>query len=166
MERVAVKVHEEDIMQVAAKVVIADKVDRDGSTVAVASKVGNTEPATNKVGNTVAVASKVGNTEAVTSKVGGVSKVKEEVIRDHMAIHPPERVDVDVTDEIETFFSTNLTRRNRSTMGKTTLYSIGGGTTLSHKANDLLPTTEIHGNHQRPRPLANWKNRFPISECI
>ena len=113
MERVAVKVHEEDTMQVAAKVVIADKVDRDGSTVAVASKVAST----------VAVANKVGSTVAVTSKVGGVNKVKEEVIHNHMAIHPPERVGV--TDEIETFFATNLTRRNRLNMGKTTLYSIG-----------------------------------------
>jgi hypothetical protein len=39
--------------------------------------------------------------------VGGVNKVKEEVIRDHMAIHPPERVGV--TDEIESFFATNFT---------------------------------------------------------
>ncbi len=99
MERVAVKVHEEDTMQVAAKVVIADKVDREGSTVVVASKVD------------------------VASKVGGVNKVKEEVIRDHIAIHPPERVGV--TDEIESFFATNFTQRNRSTMGKTTVYSIG-----------------------------------------
>ena len=111
MERVAVKVHEEDTIRVAAKVVIADKVDRDGSTVVVASKVDG--------------ASKVGSIEAVASKVAGVNKVKEEVIRDHIAIHPPERVDVDVTDEIETFFATNFTRRNRSTMGKATLYSIG-----------------------------------------
>ena len=104
MERVAVKVHEEDTMQVAAKVVIADKVDRDGSTVVVASKV--------DVAGKVGVASKVD----VDSKVGGVNKVKEEVIRDHIAIHPPERVGV--TDEIESFFPTNFTQRNRSTMGK------------------------------------------------
>ena len=89
------KMGEEDTIRVAAKVAIAGKVDGEGST------------------------------EAVASKVDVVNKVKEEVIRDQIEIYPPKRVDVDVTDEIETFFATNFTRRNHSAMEKTTLYSIG-----------------------------------------